>query len=137
MILARFDGNAGRGRGEVTVGMRMGGVVSGRVEGNDEIIQVHGVGGRIVIHVGRVRGLVGQMQLRDAARGGTSGILLGLRRPAGQDMSCLLSSGRVEGMECARKITYLACCCCSRSLRFKLIAIIRQVRFSMRSWLGN
>lgn len=26
---------------------------------------------------------------------------------------------------------------CSRSLRFKLMAIIRQVRFSMRSWFGN
>jgi hypothetical protein len=32
------------------------------------------------------------------------------------------------------KNTYRAC---SRSLRLKLMAIIRQVRFSMRSWLGN
>lgn len=51
----------------------------------------------------------------------------------------LTSKGQSRpGTACAKALlrcnTYRAC---SRSLRFRLMAIIRHVRFSIRSWLGN
>lgn len=79
----------------------------------------------------------GQSELRDA--GGCAGIRFLAGLPGGGSVSFKIVNSKVRSFvePTVEKFGRTDSFACSRSLRFRLMAIIRQVRFSMRSWLGN